>query len=282
MRLTDKIKNLIADGKTLQAVDMLQTFLKEHSDNDSQLLNQTFLLEGQYKDLQKKMQLGLEDATADLNRINYSLLNLCDEAEAFAGNEEKKAENEEITEGSKAISNAVKILGILGIVAVLTVVGAIYYLNKNDIKTAINAGKTTETEALPSLTPKEVSSKNWSAIERTLNVNDRLYGNFKITISSIASESFDGERDRITLTLNDNCLSSSTGSCMANYLKFRLTIAADKILESESDKAFTVQSVTTTREETVSFIVPKSANSGMLDIFYVDKPKSKATTKIMR
>jgi hypothetical protein len=280
MRLTDKIKNLIADGKTLQAVDMLQTFLKEHGSNDNQLLNQTFLLEGQYKELQKKMQLGLEDATADLNRINYSLLNLCDEAEILVENDEKKAENEEITEGDKTISKTGKILGIVIIVVALVVFGAVYFINKSEDST--NRGKATETEVLPSLSPKPVSSKNWAVIEPVLNVNDRYYGNFKITISSITSESFDGERDRITLTLNDNCVETSTGSCMANYLKFRLTVAKDKVLEPESDKAFAIQSVKTTREETVSFVVSKSVKSGMLDIFYVDKPKSKATTKIFK
>jgi hypothetical protein len=280
MRLTDKIKNLIADGKTLQAVDMLQTFLKEHKGTDNQLLNQTFLLEGQYKELQKKMQLGLEDATADLNRINYSLLNLCDEAENLAENTEKKAENDADTEGSKNLSmNPLVIFGVIAAVAILTVIGLVF-LNKSDIKTSISQGKATETEVLPTLTPKAVSSKNWRTIEPVLNVNDRLYGNMKITISSITTEPFDGERDHITLTLNNNCGESSTGSCMANYLKFRLTIAANKVLEPELDKAFAVQSVKTTREETVSFIVPKSVNSGILDIFYVEKPASKAITKI--
>jgi hypothetical protein len=277
MRLTDKIKNLIADGKTLQAVDMLQTFLKAHS-TDNQLLNQTFLLEGQFKDLQKKMQLGLEDAAADLNRINYSLLNLCDEAEVLS----EKTENDAITEGSNNLSmNPLVIFGVIAAVAILTIIGLVY-LNKSDIKTAVNSSKTSETETLPALKPKPVSSQNWRAIEPTLNVNDRLYGNLKTTISSITSESFDGEHDRITLTLNDNCVESSTGSCMANYLKFRLSIASDNVLEPESDKAFAVQSVKTTREETVSFIVPKSVKSGMIDIFYVDKPKSKATTKIFK
>jgi Effector-associated domain 11 len=282
MKLTDKIKNLIADGKTLQAVDMLQTFLKEHGSNDNQLLNQAFLLEGQYKDLQKKVQLGLEDATADLNRINYSLLNLCDEAESLAGNEEKKAENEEITEGDKSLSNTIKIFGISVLIVLLIVFGFIYFLGKNDLKTATNSNKATETETLPTLTPKTVSSQNWRALAPVLNVNDRLYGNLKITISSITSESFDAERDRITLTLNDNCVETTTSSCMSNYLTFRLTLAADKVLEPDSDDPFAVQAVKTTREEIVRFIVPKSVKSGMLDIFYVDKPKSKATTKIMR
>ena len=281
MRLTDKIKNLIADGKTLQAVDMLQTFLEAHS-TDNQLLNQTFLLEGQYKELQKKVQLGLEDAAAELNRINYSLLNLCDEAEVLVGNDEEKSENDAITEGSKNLSmNPLVIFGVIAAVAILTIVGLVY-LNRSDIKTAVNSSKTSETEALPALTPKAVSSQNWHTLVPVLNVNDRLYGNLKITILDITSESFDGERDLITLKLNDNCVGTSTGSCMANYLKFRLTVAKDKILEPESDKAFAVQAIKTTREETVRFVVPKSVKSGMLDIFCVDKPNSKATTKIFK
>jgi Effector-associated domain 11 len=280
MRLTDKVKSLIADGKTLQAVDMLQTFLKANS-KEKQLLNQTFLLEGQYKELQKKMQLGLEDATADLNRINYSLLNLCDEAEVLTENEDKKAENEAITEGDKSLSNALKIFGII-IIVFLVIFGAIYYFNKDDIKTAVNSSKTTETEALPTLTPKGVSSKNWRAIESVLGVNDRIYGNLKITISSITSESIDADHDHITLTLNNNCVEASKGSCMSNYLKFRLTIAGDNVLEPDADKAFAVQSVKTKRTETVHFIVPKSVKSGILDIFYAGKPQSKATTKLMR
>jgi hypothetical protein len=64
-------------------------------------------------------------------------------------------------------------------------------------------------------------------------------------------------------------------------LKYRLTTAPNQELEPESDRAFETQSDKTTREETVSFIVPKSVNSGFLDVFYVDKPKSKATTKLM-
>jgi hypothetical protein len=280
MRLTDKIKNLIADGKTLQAVDMLQTFLKENS-KGNELLNQTFLLEGQYKELQKKMQLGLEDATADLNRINYSLLNLCDEVETLAVNAEIKEENADITEVDKSISNTAKIFSGI-IIVFLIIFGAIYYFNKDDIKASINSNKTTETEVLPALTPKAVLSQNWSALATVLNVNDRLYGNIKITISNISTESFDEGCNRVTLKLNNNCVEASSGSCMANYLKFRLTIAADKILEPESDKAFAVQSIKTTREETVSFIVSKFVKSGVLDVFYVDKPNSKATTKIMR
>ncbi|MDZ7876787.1 MAG: hypothetical protein U5L45_03910 [Saprospiraceae bacterium] len=283
MRLTDKVKNLIADGKTLQAVDMLQSFLKAQSNdknNGNELLNQTFLLEGQYKELQKKMQLGLEDTTADLNRITYSLLNLCDEAEILVENSKKTTENDDFTEGSKNLSmNPLVIFGVIVAVAILTVIGFVYF-DKSDIKASVNANKTAETEALPTLKPRTVASKNWSAVEPVLNVNDRLYGNMKIRIASISTESFDGERDRITLTLNDNCVESSTGSCRANYLKFGLTLAGGNILEPESDKAFTIQSIKTTREETVRFIVPKSIKSGMLDIFYVDKPKSKATTKI--
>lgn len=147
MSLTDKVKNLIADGKTQQAVDMLQAFLKERS-ADTVLLNQTFLLEGQYKDLQKKMQLGVEDASAEINRINYSLLNLCDEAENLMTEAEKKAENGSSktgkiaekatdTEGSQNASmNPLVIFGIIAALAILTIIG-ILLLNKGDGKASI-------------------------------------------------------------------------------------------------------------------------------------------------
>jgi hypothetical protein len=277
MSLTDKIKNLIADGKTQQAVDMLQTFLTEKSGDDKQLLNQSLLLEGQYKELQKKVQLGLEDATGDLNRINYSLLNLCDEAEKLVSETEIAGGKAADTEGSKNLSmNPLVIFGVIAAVAILTVLGLLF-LNKTDTKASIREA----TEELPVAKPQVVVSKNWNALESVLNVNDRLYGNFKITILSIKSESFDGEKDRLTINFNNNCLQSYSGKCLANYLKYRLTTAPNQELEPESDRAFETQSDKTTREETVSFIVPKSVNSGFLDVFYVDKPKSKATTKLM-
>jgi hypothetical protein len=280
MSLTDKIKNLIADGKTQQAVDMLQTFLQEKSGGDHQLLNQTLLLEGQYKELQKKVQLGLEDASGDMNRINFSLLNLCDEAEGLVTEAGKKAEIAADTEGTKNLSmNPLIIFAVIAAVAILTVVGLLF-LNKNTSKASI--GHVTEpTETQPLVKPQIVIPKNWSALEPVLTVTDRYYGDYKITIKGIKAENLDAEHDRLTINMNLNCLKSISGKCLGNYVKFRLTTAPNTELEPESDRAFDNQSDKTTREETVSFIVPKSIGSGILDVFYVDKPKSKATTKII-
>ncbi len=276
MSLTDKIKNLVADGKTQQAVDMLQVFLKERSGNDPQLLNQSLLLEGQFKELQKKVQLGLEDATADLNRINFSLLNLCDEAETLVKTTENDAEKAADTEGSKNASmNPLVIFGVIAAIAILTILGLVF-LNKGDSKAAIRQA----TEVAPLPKPVVVMPKNWNALTSVLQVVDRYYGDYKVTISSIKSESIDAERDRLTLNLNLNCVKSYSGKCLGNYLKFRLTTAPNQELEPEVDRSFDNQSDKTTREETVSFIVPKSVTSGMLDVFYTDKPKSKVTTKI--
>ena len=278
MSLTDKIKNLIADGKTQQAVDMLQVFLKERSGNDPQLLNQSLLLEGQFKELQKKVQLGLEDATADLNRINFSLLNLCDEAETLVKTTENDAEKAADTEGSKNASmNPLVIFGVIATIAILTILGLVF-LNKGDSKASIRQA----TEVAPLPKPVVIMPKNWNALTSVLQVVDRYYGDYKITISSIKPESIDAERDRLTLNLNLNCVKSYSGKCLGNYLKFRLTTAPNQELEPEAGSVFETQSDKTTREETVSFIVPKSVDSGMLDVFYTDKPKSKVTTKIAR
>ncbi len=277
MSLTDKIKNLIADGKTQQAVDMLQVFLKERSGNDPQLLNQSLLLEGQFKELQKKMQLGLEDATADLNRINFSLLNLCDEAENLVKTTENDAEKAVDTEGSKnAVANKTLIIFGVVIALVIALFATIFYFDKTDSKAAIRQA----TEVVPLPKPMVVIPKNWNALTSVLQVVDRYYGDYKVTISSIKSESIDAEHDRLTLNLTLNCMKSYSGKCLGIYLKFRLTTAPNQELAPEVDRSFDNQSDKTTREETVSFVVPKSVTSGMLDVFYTDKPKSKVTTKI--
>ena len=276
MASIEKIKNLISDGKTQQAVDMLQDLLKQKGGSDPELLNKTLLLEGQYKDLKVKALLAVEDVSADINRINFSLLTLCDQAENLVAETEKTSEKAADTEGSKNASmNPLVIFGVIAAIAILTILGLVL-LNKGN-STAIT--KSTEVAPLPTK-PAAVTPKNWAALTSVLNVTDRYYGDYKVTISSIKSESFDGERDKITLNLNVNCLKSYSGKCLGIYLKFRLTPAPNQELEPESEEAFDNQSDKTSREETISFIVPKSVNSGMLDIFYVDKPKSKATTKI--
>ena len=281
MASIDKIKNLISDGKTQQAVDMLQDLLKQKGGNDPELLNKTLLLEGQYKDLKTKALLAVEDVSADINRINFSLLTLCDQAEGVIAEtektEEKTAETAADTEGSqKAIKNAAYLLGG-AILIVILIFSAIFLVNKSDSKAAI--GKSTEVAPLP-VKPVLAMPKNWTTLTSILNVTDKYYGDYKVTISAIKSESFDAERDKLTLNLTLNCVKSYSGKCLGNYLKFRLTPTPNQELEPESDKALEIQSDKTSREETVSFIVPKSVEAGMLDIFYVDKPKSKATTKI--
>lgn len=277
MASIEKIKNLISDGKTQQAVDMLQELLKQKGGSDPELLNKTLLLEGQYKDLKTKALLAVEDVSADINRINFSLLTLCDQAENLITETEKTEEQAADTEGSKNASmNPLVIFGVIAAIAILTVLGLVF-LNKGNANAAIT--KAAEVAPLPAK-PIVVMPKNWTALTSVLNVTDKYYGDYKVTISSIKSEPVDGERDKITLNLTLNCLKSYSGKCLGNYLKFRLTPAPNQELEPESNKILEIQSDKTTREETVSFIVAKSTNSGMFDVFYTDKPKSKATTKI--
>ena len=209
MASIDKIKNLISDGKTQQAVDMLQDLLKQKGGSDPELFNKTLLLEGQYKDLKAKALLAVEDVSADINRINFSLLTLCDQAENLVAETEKTSEKEVDTEGSQnAVKNAAYILGGLTLAAIL-IFSVIFFINKSDSKAAI--GKATEVAPLPAK-PIVVMPKNWNALTPVLNVTDRYYGDYKITISSIKSESFDGERDKITLNLSLNCLKSYSGN----------------------------------------------------------------------
>jgi hypothetical protein len=124
MRL-EKVKTLISDGKTQQAIDLLQEVL---TGKDTQLLNQTLLLEGQLKDLQRKMQLGVQDASTELNRINFTLLSLCDDAGNLENIGDDKIEKPVSEEANTTglIGNSLAILGIIIVIAVALFVGFIF------------------------------------------------------------------------------------------------------------------------------------------------------------
>ena len=150
MRL-EKVKTLISDDKIQQAIDLLQDILK---DKNNELLNQTLLLEGQYKDLKKKMQLGLQDASADLNRINLTLLSVCDDAAQLEniGDDglEKPFTDVEKTKG--VLNNSIAIFGGLAAIAVAIVVG-LYFVFTNNAP----ARKSAETTPLALPTPIAVT-----------------------------------------------------------------------------------------------------------------------------
>ena len=127
MRL-DKVKTLISDGKTQEAIDLLQKIL---TGKDTQLLNQTLLLEGQLKDLQRKMQLGIQDASSELNRISFTLLSVCDDAANLEnigddGPEKPFSDNEKST---GLMGNPLAIFGIIVAIGIATILG-IYFLVK--------------------------------------------------------------------------------------------------------------------------------------------------------
>ena len=130
MDISDNIKQLIADGKTLDALNLMQKFLKN---KDEALLNQTYLLEAQFKDVQQKMRLGLQEAPTELNRINFTLLSLCDDLKNLSTkkveNEENEDENNDTISNAEAANKASIILG--GFLILVILVGIlIYFLSK--------------------------------------------------------------------------------------------------------------------------------------------------------
>ena len=122
MDISDKIKQLISESKTQEALDTLQHFLK---DKDQNLLNQTFLLESQFKDVQKKIGLGVLDAVSEINRINFTLLSLCDDVRKLPN--EREAEILE-AEPSGLLANPLIIFAVIAVVAIGIIICLVYFL----------------------------------------------------------------------------------------------------------------------------------------------------------
>jgi Effector-associated domain 11 len=128
MLLSDKIKELIADGKTQKAIEVLQDFLKGR---DNALLNQCFLLKNQFTDLSRQKEQGLLDSGSELNRVNLALLNLCDEAQKLDPEADFDSEITENTEGGvsdKSVNTTLILMGVFIFIALIVVFLAIKYL----------------------------------------------------------------------------------------------------------------------------------------------------------
>jgi hypothetical protein len=270
MRL-EKVKTLISDGKTQQAIDLLQEILK---DKNPELLNQTLLLEGQFKDLQKKMQLGLLDATAELNRINFTVLSVCDDASSLPNIGEDAAEKP-LTEPEKPL-NIVAIFSAIAVVGIAVVLG-IYLLLRNP--TTPERPKVTEeiaTLPLRNTTPVAPSVKDldltWFATPASANITEKNYGNVKAEVLAIHVTPQEGNNKILTIDMKLNCLNSLSGKCLLNYLEFRFISHNGDKYEPKNAVAFANSpkdgySVT----NKVSFVVPKSLNQADLQINYKGK-----------
>lgn len=124
MNISDRIKQLISESKTQDALDLLQDYLK---DQDQNLLNQTYLLESQFKDVQKKIGLGVSDAVSEINRINYTLLSLCDEVQKLPNQREKEIL---AAEPSGLLANPLVIFAVIAAVAIGIVMSLVYFLRQ--------------------------------------------------------------------------------------------------------------------------------------------------------
>ena len=124
MDISDKIKQLISESKTQEALDTFQQYLK---DKDQNLLNQTYLLESQFKDVQKKIGLGMSDAISEINRINFTLLSLCDDVRKLPN--EREAEIL-AAEPSGLLANPLVIFAVIAIVAIGIVISLVYFLRQ--------------------------------------------------------------------------------------------------------------------------------------------------------
>ena len=268
MRL-EKVKTLISEGKTQQAIDLLQEILKA---KNAELLNQTFLLENQFKELQKKMQLGLQDASAELNRINFTLLGVCDDA-ANLSNIGDDASDKPFSDDEKPtglLANPLVIFGILAAAGVAIFVGIVVLSNSLSKKSNV-------VKPLPLPTPSEVESSKgneviWVSTTLSAIVTDKTYGSVKAEVSSVKAKNKDANTKILTLDLKLNCLSHPSSTCNLKQLEFRLVLPdgdkdapMDDVVFTENPKGGQ------TGSNKVSFIVPKNVQQADFQIYYRDK-----------
>jgi Effector-associated domain 11 len=128
MNITEEVKELIGNGKTEEALEWLQSILKEH---DKDLLNQTYLLQTQYKDVQNRVRLGLQDASTELNRINFTLLTICDDVEKVVNASDIKPKRSLNSPNSDKSSLAIWVFAAIVLIA-FALIFVVFKYSQND------------------------------------------------------------------------------------------------------------------------------------------------------
>lgn len=269
MNITDQVKELIADGKTQEALEWLQSILKNKGKD---LLNQTYLLESQYKDMKQRMRLGLQDASADLNRINYTLLSLCDDIEKAGITGEKRDRTTSQPQSKDTSSLAIWIFAIACFIGIAVIVGLVLLNNGN----SKNKNSDTPNKAPTDEQKRAVSTVNkieWAALPNATKILSSYYGDFRIEIQNIVAEAKDANSKRLTLTLKLTCDKTSTGFCRTNYLEYRLIKPnGDKDAPLFDGEYKTIQPKEGTNTQgIIQFEVPNDMRQVDLQIYYRDE-----------
>ncbi len=285
MVFTEKVKQLVADGRTVEALDLLQENLRS---KDTKLFNQTVILESQYKSEMEKMRTGIEMSLESVNRVNYAILEITDDAEKLlhdkaveAGQivEAKKVEEAKTLETQTAQSNnTLKV--IAAIVGATGLLFALIFGLGN--KTPTVATPTTPVVApqpttdAPLEDPKTLFANLWKAEPFKGQLKNNLYGNIAIEIVRITEEKLDNNRDILNLEVNYTCDGKFNGTCQDNYIRYIMELGDNKgsvAPETETDNG-RVFADGTTEKHNLKFIVPKGIKNATLGSFYVAKRES--------
>lgn len=275
MKITEQVQEYIANGNTAQALDLLQSFLK---DKDAKLYNQTLLLESQYSEVKEKIRLNLDDADVALNRINYTILDITTEAAALeAKNAPKQTEKlPETVENTATLDpdakKSLSIFGILVAVGVLIVI-AVFMLAQ---------GKGNKPQPATPQTMQANSTSNEIAITplriepQVVTLSERYYGNFKIEVQNLQAVTKDADHNFLKMDLKMTCLQSYSGSCMANYVNFRLVLPNGDAFEPNPEIAYEnpIPKDKTFIAIPISFVVKKDFKNGVLEMQYTGKPNT--------
>ncbi|MEM8524820.1 MAG: FISUMP domain-containing protein [Bacteroidota bacterium] len=161
-----KIKELIAQGKTEEALALLMEYAKS---KNPEAERQAILLSGQYRQWKRESTLGIQQASSELRRIELGIMHLVDGVEGGSWiNQEASLVN------AKQKKSPLPLV-LLGLLAVVGIAAAVYFLNKssstNVATTAINEGRSSsvdvETDDTKKIEIPDKSKKKEDVVEPT-------------------------------------------------------------------------------------------------------------------
>ena len=268
MKTVNDVKRLISDNETQEAIHLLQAILEDKSKS---LQNQVILLESQFNEVQKKMQIGIMQESSELNRINMSLLSICDDPKVV---DSKIKQNDNVTSDPVSLfQNPMVKYGAIGI-GVLVLISIIANSGGGEISTTGNNIEQQSQMNTPPITANANNgSVNWHASPSTITVKEKGYNDMKIEIVGISSIEKTAEEKLVTIVLKLECIDKNVDVCVENDLKYVFKNPTNQVNSSSETTTESRFGVGTSIEHKIDFEVPKGMHEANLEIYYIRKLK---------
>ncbi len=274
MSTLNEVKGLVSEGKTEEAIDLLQSILE--SKNDDETLNTVLLLESRYKTYKRKELAEVTLSRTELNDINDAILVLCSDLKKDDGKPRHREKNSSIPDPQSQPSffqNPMVKYGAIG-VGVLILISIIANSGGGENGTTSNNSEQQSQMNAPSTAPNaDNGGIQWHVTPNKIILEEPKYNDIQIEVANISVTPENENIKTVAIKFKMTCIDNGIDECWESDLKYIFLNPDFQVKESVKSKTSLKFQIGQSWDMDMFVRVPIDMHNGSLDMYYLNKIK---------